>query len=147
MVERGFGNAQVVLAAHRQDDAASCKQSRIALESQEGFAAGRALAKVNAVDAVVANHAAPQGVVQIQYQAFARQADTSRGDASQLVAIQRREVGTDQLFGLMPAHRFGQTIAVAPACRLPRQIHQQYTVFAGRCADRGVQAVLRAPFL
>ncbi len=124
MIERRFGHAQIILAAHREDDAAARQLCCVALEGEEGFATGRTRAEVDAVYAIVTDHAAPQGVVQVQHQAFARQTDAGGRDASQLVAIQRRQVRADQLLGLMPAHRFGQAVAITATGGFPGKVHQ-----------------------
>ncbi len=71
MCECRLGNVQVVLAAHRKNHPAARQLRGITLEGEKRLAAGAALAELDTVDAVITDHTAPQGVVQIEYQAFA----------------------------------------------------------------------------
>ena len=87
MCECRLGNVQVVLAAHRKNHPAARQLRGITLEGEKRLAAGAALAELDTVDAVITDHAAPEGVVQIEYQAFARQPGSGRRDPRQMFAI------------------------------------------------------------
>ena len=80
----------VVLGAHREDDAALGQIARVVLERDEGFAGGAALAEDDAFQAVVADHAAPQRVVEIEHQALRRAALLGGKQPADQIAVERR---------------------------------------------------------
>ena len=62
-----------ILAANGQQDAALLQCLGVALEGEERLALAVALAEADAAQAVVADHAAPERVVEIQHEALLRQ--------------------------------------------------------------------------
>ena len=64
----------VVLRADGEDDAAPRKLQGIALQGNMGLTDGAALPQHNAFQSIIADHAAPQRVVQVQHQAFRTEA-------------------------------------------------------------------------
>ena len=75
------------------------------LHSQERLAQCRALPYDDAFQPVVADHAAPERVVQVEHQAFSRAALQRGQQAPDQIAIDRAGHRTDLLLGAMPEHR------------------------------------------
>ncbi len=61
----------VVLRAHGEDDAAAPKVERHLLYRAKRFPACIARTQSDSVEAIIADHSTPQGVVEIEYQALA----------------------------------------------------------------------------
>src|SRR5205814_4961459 len=64
-----------VLAANRQDYAASGEGFDVSLERHEGFADGIALADVDSAESIIADHPTPERVVEVEHQALAASPD------------------------------------------------------------------------
>ena len=71
------GDRLLVLAANGQQDAALLQRLGVLLEGHEGLALGVALPQADAAQAIVADDAAPAGVVQIEDQALLGQAQSA----------------------------------------------------------------------
>ena len=70
LFENFLGDVFAVLAAHGQQDAALLQGLGVVLEGEKGLALAVALAEADAAQAVVADHAAPEGVVEIEHEAL-----------------------------------------------------------------------------
>src|SRR5260221_4398468 len=73
-IERGERMALLVLGRYGEDDAAAREIARIALKIEVGLAERAALTQDDPLDAHLADHASPQGIVEIEDQAFERAA-------------------------------------------------------------------------
>src|SRR5450631_355855 len=71
-VDRAARDIGVVLRAHREYDTALRQILGVALQREMRLASGRAFAEDDALNAVIADDAAPQGVVEIEDEAFLR---------------------------------------------------------------------------
>ena len=78
---------------------------RIGLEAREGLAQRTALADDDASQPVIADHAAPERIVQVKHQAFGRATLRGRQQARHQVAVQARGERRHLLFGAVPEHR------------------------------------------
>ena len=92
----------VVLGADRQQDAALAEALHIALKVHEGFAGRTALAEHKALNAVVADHAAPQRVVEIEHEAFLAATEPGGDEARDLLAVHLGGAGMNFLLGVQP---------------------------------------------
>ena len=88
--------------------------ARIVLERDKRLAQRAALAEHDAVQAVVADDAAPERVVEVEHQAFERAPLLGREPAADQIAIQRRGGRSDLLLRAVPQPR----IVPARRCRL-----------------------------
>ena len=75
----------------------------VMLQSQVRFAGRASLAEDDAVEPVVADHAAPKGVVEIEDQTFLRQSALSGQDAGDQIAVKGRGLRSDFQLALKPA--------------------------------------------
>ena len=95
----------VVLGADGQDHAATAEFADVFLERGVGLAERGALAERDAFQTVIADHAAPEGVVEIEHEAFERPA-LLRGDpAADQIAVQRAGGRRDFLLRAVPQCR------------------------------------------
>ena len=78
----------LVLAAHGEDDAAFGKVEKVVLEIVEGGAVVE-LAEADAVEAVVADDAAPERVVEIEDDTFNADANGGEGDVTEVFGDER----------------------------------------------------------
>ena len=85
--ENLLGDVFLVLAAHGQDHAPLLQALDVLLEGHVGFAFGLALAQADALEAVVADHAAPERIVQVQHQALLAQAQVGRHQRGHAMGI------------------------------------------------------------
>ena len=90
LLERLHRVGFVVLGADGQDDAAAAEFAGVFLEGGIGLTEGAALAEGDALQPVIADDAAPDGVVQVEHQAFERPALLGRDPAADEVAVERR---------------------------------------------------------
>ena len=103
IAKRGLRDPGVVLGADGQDDSALLELLGVMLQGEMGFARRASLAEHDAVEPVVADHAAPQRVVEIEHQTFLRQAPLRGEDAGGEIAIRRRGLRRDFQLALKPA--------------------------------------------
>ncbi len=92
----------VVLGADGEDHAATAEFAGVFLERGVGFAERAALAEGDAFQPVIADHAAPDGVVQVQHEAFEGAALLGRQPAADQIAVERAGGGRDFLLGAVP---------------------------------------------
>ena len=121
LLKRQPGGGLVVLRAHRQHNATPAQIQRHRLHSAVRLAPGIPRVQRDAFKAVVADHAAPEGVVQVQHQAFARLAAHRRQGAQHAICVERQRVSAKRQLGQSPvavvvpliqAHGLGQRIDV-----------------------------------
>ncbi len=107
----------VVLGGHRQDHAAALQIERQVLDGEERLTARAALAQGQVLHAVIADHPAPQGIVEIEHQGLARLSARRAEQPSHPVGVKAGQLaGERQLVGevahrIEPAlgsHRLGQ---------------------------------------
>ena len=99
----GFRDLRVVLGADGQDDSALLELLGVMLQGEMGFAGRASLAEHDAVEPVVADHAAPQRIVEIEHQTFLRQAPLRGEDARGEIAVRGRRLRGDFELALKPA--------------------------------------------
>ena len=87
LVKYRFGGLCVVLGADGQNNPAILELLGIALQGQMCFASCAPLSDNDALQPVVTDHAAPQGVVKIEDKAFLRQPALSGQDPSDKIAV------------------------------------------------------------
>src|SRR5271169_5424362 len=90
VAERRLGDLDVVLGAHGQNDAALLELLGVMLQGEMRFPGGAAFAQNDAVEPVVADHAAPKRVVEIEHQTLLRQAPLGGKNAGGKVAVEGR---------------------------------------------------------
>ena len=83
----GLRDPGVVLGADGQNDPALLELLGVMLQGEMGFAGRASLAEHDAVEPVVADHAAPQRIVEIEHQTFLRQPPLRGEDARGEIAI------------------------------------------------------------
>src|SRR6185437_13502607 len=103
-IEGRLGRRQVVLRANRQDDATVFELLDIALNGEMRLAERATLAQHDALDSIIAQHAAPQRVVEIEDKAFLRKTALRGNDSSDQLARERRRRRRDLELALQPAH-------------------------------------------
>src|SRR5262249_28310880 len=132
--EAGDGDARRVLAAYRQDDAALCQRLDVALPSHEGLS-GRAMigAKLDAIDSVVAQDAAPQRVVEVECEHLfgasslrAPRAAEPRHVIGKEAGIERKPAREEKTLSrpLAQTQYFGKPIELDPLHAAPSGAHQ-----------------------
>ena len=102
------GNARIcvfVLGTNSEDHASPAQVQKEALQRDMRFAYGAVLTKGYAVEAVIADDAAPQSVVEIQYQAFARLATRRAQEPANVVGIKRGRIKRRRQLSLVPSAR------------------------------------------
>jgi len=87
IAKRNFRDLGVILRADGQNDAAVLELLGVVLQSKMRFAGRASLSEHDAVEPVVADHPAPQCIIEIEHQAFLRQAPQGGKDASGKIAI------------------------------------------------------------
>src|SRR6185312_6336068 len=92
--ERRAGDGIVVLGADGEHDAATPKVQRHLLNRAKRFAARIARTQRDSVEAVVADHATPKSVVEIEYQALAGAASQGGDRAANEVGVKRQQPGS-----------------------------------------------------
>ena len=114
LVERFERVGLVILGADREDDPALGKLFGVVLHCEESLAECAALSQHDAVEAVVADHAAPQRVVEIEHKALARFAGLRGQHPDDEIAVNRRRGRANVLLCPMPEHGimpFGEAVA------------------------------------
>ena len=135
-----LGDLGVVLRAHRQDHPAVLQPLRVALQLEVGLADGAALAQDQSFDAHVADHAAPQRIVEIEYRALARPAALRRDDTCRQFAEAPGRLRGNLHLALQPARGVEPGVeAIARAG--PGDIQQRDAVLARRLGQQLVQPV------
>ncbi len=107
-------DVRIILRADRQDDAALCQPLCKTLQRKVCLAGGAPLAQDDALQAIIADHSAPQRVVEVQHQALARMAAQGGEDPCHVFAIGRDRRGCDQHPGLQPASRIEPDMQSVP---------------------------------
>ncbi len=127
IAEYGFGDCRVVLGAYGENDPARLQLQGIALQSEVRFTGRAPLSKHDALEPVITDHTRPQSIVEVEDQAFLRQAALGGHDAGDQVAVQRRRLWRNFHLGVHPAPaiepRF-DPVALAGA----RNVQEQYTI-------------------
>ena len=108
------------------------------LKGEMRFAGGAALAQNDAVEPVVADHAAPQRVVEIEHQTFLRQAPLSREDAGGEIAVEGRGLRRDFELALKPAPDVEPGVDAVALARA-RDIENKHAVARRRLAQLVVE--------
>ncbi len=105
LLKRLDGLLVVVLAANGQQHAAFGQGKQVLLEGLEGFAAGRGIADFDAVQTVVADHPAPQGVVQVQHRHFLGRLAEVLDQVGRFAGHVQHQPAAIRLLALKPAPR------------------------------------------
>ena len=117
IAERGLSDLDVVLGADGQDDAPFLELLGVMLQGKMRFAGGAALAQNDAVESVVADHPAPQCVVEIEHQTFLRQAPLGGKNAGGEIAVKGRGLRRDFELALKPARGVEPGVDPVPLAR------------------------------
>ena len=91
----------VILRGDREDDAALLQLEHVLLERDEGLAEPVA-AECDAIDPVVADDAAPEGVVEVEDEALAREAEARGDDRRRVPGQERNGLERDGLLRAQP---------------------------------------------
>ncbi len=122
-----FGDLRVVLGADGQNDSPFFELLGVILQGEVRFAGRAPLPEDDAVEPVVADHAAPQGVVEIEDQTFLRQPALSGEDAGDEIAVKGRRLRSDFQLALKPAPDVEPGVNSVPRAGA-RHIEQQYAI-------------------
>ncbi|ORV38808.1 hypothetical protein AWC00_19260 [Mycobacterium conspicuum] len=95
-------NVLVILGTHCKDHSAFGEFHCVALQADKGFPQGAALAQNNPLQSVVTDDAAPDRVIEIEYQALRGKAQLCAKDARDRFAVARDRGQFDFLFASMP---------------------------------------------
>ena len=108
------------------------------LQSEMSLAGGAAFAQDDAVEPVIADHAAPQRVVEVEHQTFLRQTSLGGENAGGKIAVEGRRLRRDFQFPLKPASDIEPGVdAVALTC--PRDIEKEHAVLRRGLAGSSVE--------
>ncbi len=130
MIEGGERALGIVLRADGKQDAPLAQRPAIELEGLEGLAPRRALADHDPLDAVVADHPAPERVVEIEHQHLAGQAAHGGEDPRHLIAEPRPRRRAHMLLGMEPHEPVLQRVEPFGLGRGDR-IEDQHPLLAG----------------
>ena len=139
IAKRRFGDLGVVLGADGENDAPLLELLGVMLQGEMGFACRAAFAQHDAVNPVVADHAAPQRVVEIEHQTFLRQAPQGGENAGGEVAVEGRRLRRDFQLALKPAPDVEPGVDPVPLARA-RDIQNEHAV-----ARRGLAHLVVQP--
>src|SRR5882672_5442503 len=129
----------IVLRAHAQYDAALLELLRVLLQGQMRLAEGATLAEHDAVNAVIAEDAAPKRVVEVENQAFARPPEHGADQTREQAPVARCGCRRDLQLALQPMPRIEPCVEPIPrACR--RNVQQELAMGGGGIGDAVVQA-------
>ncbi len=104
LAKRAARDGVIVLRGHRENDPALAQGQCSLLHAQVGFAGWIAVAQHDASQAVIADDASPQGVVQVEDEALARLAAHRTDKAACPVAIEGHQVMREEKFPERPLH-------------------------------------------
>ena len=139
IAKRRFGDLGVVLGADGENDSALLELLGVALQGEMGFACGAAFAQDDAVNPVIADHPAPQRVVEIEHQTFLRQAPQGGENAGGEIAVEGRRLRRDFQLALKPAPDVEPGVDPVALAR-PRDIENEHAV-----ARRGLAHLIVQP--
>ena len=132
LFERQARIGRFVLARHGQQDASLAKSAQVLLERLERLTARASLTELDSRETGVADHSAPQCVVEIQHHDLSTAAEGTSDDARDRLHVLDHQIERHRLFGFEPQARVVPA-ADAVSCRQPRGVDQ---VNASRHRDR-----------
>ena len=141
--ERGERHLAVVLRADRQQDAAPDQLLQRHLEVLEGLAGGAA-AEHDPVDPVVADDAAPEGVVEVEHDRPAREAEPGGEDGGGVARHQRQALGGEGHLRHVPA-AVVEPVPGAHAAGEEREVDEAHVLGDGLSREVAVDAGDDAP--
>ena len=89
MMRNGCADRVGIFRGHGENDAALAQVLCRTLDVEKRLALGESLPQTDAFDAVVADHATPERVVEIENEAFAREAAHRRQRARDVIGVKR----------------------------------------------------------
>ncbi len=103
MREAGSGGVRIVFGAYRQKDSAFAQGEAIFLECGEGFGDGSFLADLDFIEAVVADDAAPEGVIEIEDENLLRSSQHGSDHGGERFSDGKAAIGSGQDLVAEPA--------------------------------------------
>jgi len=97
--------ALIVLGADSKDYPATRQVAGIFLKGDKRFARGASLPEDQSGQTVIADHTAPDRIVEVKHEAFGRPSLLGADQSTDEIAVERRRNRRDLLFAVMPEHR------------------------------------------
>src|SRR5262245_26180002 len=102
-VEYCLSGRGIVLRADRENDTALAELFCVALEGEMRLTRRITFSKDYPFEAVVADDASPQGVIEVEYETFLGESASGSNDSGQQLAVHRRHLRRDLDLCLKPA--------------------------------------------